>query len=1125
MRTIRHRTAAILAASLVLLFSGGLGVQSASAQEDDARPLERGPRFLYAANARETPVPVDLRTAPTLRRQVTLTLDDVPLDDALAAISRASGLRFFYSKAILPPDARVRLRAEDITVAAALTEVLLGAGVDVLLGPRGQVALVERREQPIQLGAVAGRVSDRRSGEPIAGAYVMLEGTAHGAITTDSGTYRLPDVPPGAYTLIAQRLGYARATLGVTVPAAGTVTVDVSLDVLPATLAELVVTATGEQRRVELGHSVARFRADSLSREAPVTTVTELLNSRVPGLDVIQEDGTVGGNARLRIRGANTIEGSGDPIVIVDGIRYDIDGPVVSGAFSAPAASRLNDLNVNDIESVEVVKGPSAATLYGTDAANGVIVITTRRGQPGPARWHAYLERMDADLPGRFPDNYWAYGRTLANDQPTNCLLPGVAAGTCVQDSIVAFNPLNDPDYDMFRKRPRWQFGADVSGGSDAFRYFFSGDFAHAVGPLAMPPAERERLMLERGVRSLPKEQLEPNAVTKTNLRANVTALLGEGREIQVRTGYARSERRMPTLRLNSPYAGAFEGDPDDPYPAALRPGDAFSTTTTDQVARFVGSISAQWRLTPWLQARGIAGLDVTHATNHGLVPPGQSQAQLAGRVADYRRNRTAETAELGVTATFGHGRLSFRTSAGAQYVHTLTDELRAARSDLTPGGSALQHASGTPTVSQVYGESATLGSYLEQTVGLNDRFFVTGALRVDGASSFGTGYRAAVYPKANASWLVSDEPFFPRPRWLDELRVRYAFGASGVQPGATAALPTFSIVSGFAEGQVRSVTRLSFLRNPDLRPERVREHEFGFDLLVLNGRIRLDATRFQRRATDVITFARVPNAIPRYLVNIGLVENHGYEGSISARVLDGDFASLTLALHASSNENTILDLGDADPFYTASGGTVEGYPLGARFYWPIESWADANGNGIIEADEVQMADSAAYAGRTTAPHHQSLSASLGLFGGRLRISALANRQAGFTQLNTLRNSQCRLRLCRAAVDPGAPLEEQARVVALTAGVGPRNLRYEFIEKGDFIRLREVSIAYDLPPRWVRTMGAGRATLSLKGRNLALWHSFSFPDPEVGGYQSGAIRDASSIPQSRSWTLRLDVGF
>src|SRR5690606_8238 len=192
----------------------------------------------------------------------------------------------------------------------------------------------------------------------------------------------------------------------------------------------------------------------------------------------------------------------------------------------------------------------------------------------------------------------------------------------------------------------------------------------------------------------------------------------------------------------------------------------------------------------PWLQARGIAGLDVTHATNHGLVPPGQSQAQLAGRAADYRRNRTAETAEPGVTATFGHGRLSFRTSAGAPHVHALPAVLRAARSELAPGGCALEHAAGTPTVRQVYGEAATRGSYLEQAVGLNDRFFVTGALRVDGASSFGTGYRAAVYPKANASWLVSDEPFFPRPRWPAGPRLRHALRPSGVRPGAAAAPP-----------------------------------------------------------------------------------------------------------------------------------------------------------------------------------------------------------------------------------------------------------------------------------------------------------------------------------------------
>ncbi len=1083
----------------------------------------RGPRFFLAQASRDaSPVPLDVGRTPVLVRRIAVDLDGVPLKEALAEISARSGLTLVYGDGVLPADKRVHLRAEQITVVAALTDVLADIGVDVLFNSRGGATLVRRTVlQRVLAGVITGRITDAVTSEGISGVQVYVEGSRSRSSSDASGRYRLSDIPSGTHTLAARRLGYAPTTSTVTVPQGEDLTVDFSMRPTASSLSEVVVTATGEQRRVELGHVVARINADSVVKAASVGSLSELLNGRVAGLQVNTFQGTVGGEISLQLRGPSTIQLSTEPIIIVDGIRFTgrAAGRVFLGSVNnVEPTSPLNDLNPNEIESIEIAKGPSAATLYGTDAANGVIVITTKRGRPGPARWNAYMKGAVSDIPKTdYPEAYWGWQTSGGVTSPFSCLLQRVATGGCTQDSVTVIgNPLNDPDLTIFASKPRWEYGANVSGGSQNFRYFFGGNLEQVTGPLRMPPAMADSISLERQVLT---EQLEPNAFSKVNLHSNVAVRFGGSTELQVNAGYTRRATR--TLNLANPYMTSITFPaPGDPFSRGNGPDQRFSSTSTEQVSRTFASMTGRWS-TSWLSARAVGGVDLANITRSSLAGRGEAPALFdRGAVGDDRGRQLATTGELTATASFASGRLSSRTSVATQYVRTVDDVLSSSGTDLPPGASTIG-AAASVQVRQSYREQVTLGSYLEQTVGLNDRLFLTGAMRVDGASTFGRDYDAVIYPKVGISWLASEEPILSRLPLLDDLRLRYAFGASGQQPRPEWARPGFALQQVFYQGAITNVYTINTLGNPNLRPEQVREHEFGFDASALDNRVEVGLTWYRRKTVDQIISANLPPGLGTMETNLGLTTGRGFEAQISARPLNTRAVSWSISFLHSFHRTTLQDLGGAAARRAVFGGWVEGYPLGARFVRPLVGYEDTNGDGIINqfGGELQFGDTMVYAGESRPPRSQSLTNSVNFFDARLRFSALLERRSGFTQLNSLYGGQCANSRCRALVDRTTPLAEQA-------AAGARNVRgdYDFIEPGDFTRLREVGIAIDLPPLMTRALQLSSGTLSLQGRNLALWTSYSGADPEsstIGSLGASAL----GIPQGRTWALRFDIGF
>src|SRR5689334_19377351 len=344
-----------------------------------------------------------------------------------------------------------------------------------------------------QQGTVAGQVTDKSNQQPVVGAQVLITGTSLQSRTGRDGHFTIIKVPAGQYSVQVRIIGFATGTMSVSVAAGDVATADFALTAAAVPLDAVVVSATGEEQiKRELGNNVGSIDAAKINQEAAPENASDLLNSRIPGVEVMQSGGTTGSGSRIRIRGATSLSLRNEPIVVVDGVR--IDNTPQAGSLEnftgGQAPSRLNDLNPDDIESIEVVKGPSAAALYGTDAANGVIQIRTKRGRPGPTKWSAYAEGGALNDKGDWPANF--FSRRAAG---TSCRLSSEAQGICTIVGVDSFNPLlqNTP----FRTGVHQDYGLSASGGNDVTTFYLSGDFQR-----------------ERGV-------FQSNDLRKTNLRAN----------------------------------------------------------------------------------------------------------------------------------------------------------------------------------------------------------------------------------------------------------------------------------------------------------------------------------------------------------------------------------------------------------------------------------------------------------------------------------------------------------------------------------------------------------------------------------------------------------------------------
>ena len=949
-----------------------------------------------------------------------------------------------------------------------------------------------------QQGVISGTVVDARSRAPLNGALVSLAGRSTGTLTDAQGRFRLANLTGSDVTLQVVMLGYRTASQTARV---GATDVTFALEHSAIELDELVVTGTtGATQKRAVGNVVSQIRVENLARIAPAANVTQLMNARSPGVVIRPPSGLAGAGSRILIRGRGSISLQSDPLVYVDGVRVNNKAP--SSGTGINSASRLNDFSMEDIERIEIIKGPAAATLYGTEASNGVIQIITKRGRPGEARISLTMRQGAAwfmDPEGRWPVNYLR--------EPA-----GVVEFNLAQTETDAGRPL-------FRTGQLQGYAANISGGSDALQYYVGADYDRDEGALSNNDAQR------------------------FGGRANITVAPHAKFDINTQVGLVMS-------RVNFGDGGViFDAVLSRPANRATpsrgffsAPSDAWerSRFINQNVNRVTAGTELRHRPLTWFNHRMRVGLDLSGEDNITLVPRLSAEdarffsaATAAGSKVTLQNNVLTTTLDYSGTATKALGKnLSSATSAGTQYYRSVLRLLRAeGREFPAPGVVAIQGAART-FGSDDETENVTVGLFVQEQLSWKDRLFLTAALRADDNSAFGESFDLVTYPKVSASWVVNEEPFWSVP-YIDAFRLRAAYGHSGQQPTAFAALRTYEPVTGQAGAP--AITP-QFVGNADLGPEKAQEIEVGFEAGLFKQRVGIDFTYYHERTSDAIVLRDVaPSSgfFRQQFVNLGEVKNSGIELMVTGRVLQAEKFSWDLSANLSTNDNEVVELGLGDtPFLEygiARNRHQPGYPVNAFFARRIVSaqrGPDGRPTNIMcdggpGAAAVACASAPRlYAGSPEPTREGALTSTLTLF-TRLSFLAMVDFKRGHRTWSS--SLWCPGILgCEDEIYPERfdPVFAASSVLGITDDA-------RWAMDLSFVKLRELSLSYQIPERWTRGFGTRGASISVAARNLHTWTNFKGLDPEnVASFGlSGLTFEQNELPQLAQFVTRINLTF
>jgi TonB-linked SusC/RagA family outer membrane protein len=1002
-------------------------------------------------------------------------------------------------------------------------------------------------------GRVRGRVIDADDSSAVQAAQVIIVGTNLGAVTSAGGAYVISGIAAGPHTLRVQRIGYTLQTQPVTITAGGEVTLDIRLAKAAARLSEVITTATGDVEKKSFGNVVATVKADSIVGRAPVTTINELLQGRTAGVQVIQGTGQTGASSSIRIRGASSLSLTNEPLIVVDGIRFD-NSPASSN-FTSIRVNRLTTFNPDEIEAIDVIKGPSAAALYGTAAANGVIVIKTKRGTIGGTRWTFFGEGGAVSQEAEYTPNFTSWGTNLNASGarvggPVQCKVFQAAARSCAIDSLNVYNPWTATETNPWQTQPRLSVGGQVSGGTDALRYFLSAQHEDETGPYTMPDFEIKRIAAERGSEPSSRERT-PNQLKLNAFRGNFSMTIRPNLTVDVRSGYIR--RDLWTAFEGTFFAGmTFQFMTGPGFKNATNGlqrefvGDIFGVTSDLRDDRFTASSAVNYQPYRWLTTRAVFGIDQVNSFGFrnqlkGTGPRvGVSWGPTSneGGVDFDRSNNSKYTLDLGATATHDFsGRITSRTSVGAQRFFDALYQSQGQGYGLPPGAktpnSARLRQSWAFTT-----EEATYGAFIEQQFGWRETLFLTGAARADQTSAFGRKAKRTIYPRAAVSYVISDEDWFPRVRGLDRLRLRTAYGKAGVQPSTIAALQYLG-AAAFPTGTSADEPglRLASVGNQQLKPEVTTEYEGGFDVGFFGERLNVEATMFRKLSEDALFNRPLPpsygtaigSANPTQWQNLAAVQNRGFELTVDASLLRTRLLSWAMRANGSILKNKLVDAGNV-PLPTTPGARNEvSYPLFGLWDRKILSYGDTNGDGIISDAEIEVTPAIAYRGSSLPEREAGFQNTFGFFKDALQISALFDYRGKFYKRWQYEEWRCQSSgNCEAVNDPEATLADQAAAAA--ANSSSKRTVWGYYVPNDFIKFRELTVSYEIPKSFVnRYLRMRSATINMSGRNLGYpWSKYPGIDPESNNSVNnagGGNSELTAVPPLRYLITRVNLQF
>lgn len=947
-------------------------------------------------------------------------------------------------------------------------------------------------------GVVGGVVVTEATNTPLP-AVQVASGT-HGAVTDVSGRFRITGLSGDSVTLTVRRIGYAPVERRVRV---GDTNVQIGMRERTLELNSVVVTGTpGAVSKRELGVSVAQVPAAEIVKTQPVQNVQGLINGRAPGVAVVENSGVVGSGATIRVRGGSSLSLSNQPLIYVDGVRVDNSQGTGPGnqSFGASTTSRWNDFNQDDIESIEIVRGPAATALYGTEAINGVIQIITKRGAQGTPRWE-YTTRQGvnqfANWENRFPTNYGM----------VNGVLTSVNVGKIRGDSSIG----------LFRNGRINDNTIAVSGGSAVAQYRVSGN--------------------------IDKEQgVEPtNDLLNYGTRGSVHVTPGSKLDIVANAGYVRG---TTNLSCEAGCGGVmFSGFYANPATlGTIRAGFSSGTPEAywkqyhfDQLFnRFTGNVTLTHTPSTWFTQQATVGTDFAHeqndelsAVHHDLSFFFDTDADSGYKFVDFRDNTITTltyhgTAKLPVTTS-----LTSTTVLGGDAYLRNTKFAGASGFDFpAPGLTALSSLTAGKDAYGYTRDNNSLGIFGQEELAWNDRLFLTLGVRSDQNSSFGKNFKNVVYPHYAISWVLSDEPFFHVP-FVSAFKLRSAYGQSGEAPPLFVTQQSYRATATGVAPQA--------IGNPDLQPERGYETEVGFDAGFFNDRAGMELTYYTGGTKNEILERQVPPSSgyggTTQFINGGRISRHGVELALRATPYQTKSTAWDLTFNTSTNSNKVDFLNGAT-FLTASTYVENrvGFPLFSWFGKKAVSGTIANGtvtNIMCDDGKGGSVDCGSapevFLGRTIPKVEGSFGSTL-QFLTNFRVGGMVDFKRDYKKLDGDERVRCQLfGRCLANFDPTAVPIAVAAGYAYGSG-SPGTV----IHDASFARLRELSLTWTLPQSFTKQFRGSAASITFAGRNLHTWTKFKGLDPEAsfqGGSRGAGQWSQAVLPQLRQFITTLNVTF
>src|SRR5688572_3149918 len=805
-------------------------------------------------------------------------------------------------------------------------------------------------------GSITGRVVDSTSQQPIGSVTVRIDGTARGTVTRDDGTFMLAGVPVGLTRVRAARIGYAPQVQEVTVVSGAPVVANFSLTPAGVILEQVVTTGYGTQRREAITGSVATVNADD-ANVGVVTNANEMIQGRVAGVEMTTNSGEPGANAQIRIRGGTSISASNDPLYVIDGVPIsnaatEPGGIGIGGSPSLPR-SPLNLLNPSDIESITILKDASATAIYGSRAANGVILIQTKKGAEGGGSTMEYDGYVAMSAPSNYLEllNGGEYRQFL--QQQLARVPAGDTAGLRQWNNRIANQGTANTDWERAvtrRDAITHNHNLSFAGGREDTRYRASLNYMDQEGIVLSNGLKRVQGRLNASHHSFEDRLRLGINLTASHLMNDYLPFENTGGfEGAVFTNVAIFNPTRPVRNANGTFYEFGTGVQSVRNPVAL----AEQIVDEGKTTRALGNVVGELDLLPGLTAQVNAGADRSESVRQTYFP-GENPvgAQFRGLARQVDRNLTSKTLQTLLT----YRNEFFDVHAvdvvgGYEFNEYTTEEFGAEGRGYITDLFSFNNLGGGQTLVPPFSwrEDSRLVSFFGRAnYSFNDTYYITGVLRRDGASQFGVGNKWALFPAVSASWRVSRGDFLPD--YISELRLRAGWGRqcnAEVRPYQSLLLLGTGTKYVFGSQSITAVTQ-SQNPNPDLKWEETTQKNFAVDYGFLNNRFTGSLEYYIKDTEDLLLEVNVPQpaTVATRLENIGKLRNTGVEFSVDALALARQNFTWQAGLVFAAEQNEVQSLGTRTFITTGdvsgqgqsgqkSQRIMPGHPLGT-FFGPV---------------------------------------------------------------------------------------------------------------------------------------------------------------------------------------------